>query len=67
MTVRFDKNIYDPRAVAAAAREFAGLAVFGVKTAGKETRVEIKSAKGGADESEIRDEFANYILFLMNK
>jgi hypothetical protein len=67
MTIKFNKNIYDPPAVAAAAGAFVDLAIFKIKATAKDVAVEIKSGNKKTDEGKIKDEFANYVLFLMNK
>jgi len=67
MTIKFNKDIYSPKAVAAAVRVFSVLADLKVKAVGRNTVVEIKNAKTPTDTCKIGDEFSNYVLFLMQK
>mgnify|MGYP006281503393 CR=1 FL=1 len=62
--ISFDKKIYTLKAIKGAVKEFKPWADFKIKQKNKKIQVEIKNLEAGI-QREIKDEFCNYVLFLV--
>ena len=66
VTIRFHKNLYKLPAIKTAARAFAELADFKIKTSGKYFSVNIANIRGEVVDVLV-DEYSNYVLSLMKR
>jgi len=64
ITVKFNKNLYNFKAIKLAIKEYQSLANFNLDQKGNYIRVELKDIDKEVIQI-IKDEFCNYVLFLM--
>jgi hypothetical protein len=66
MQIIFSKKLYSTKSVNQAIKQYAELAVFSVSEKKKEIVVTLKNIDSDV-KNVIRDEFCNYVLYLMKK
>jgi len=64
MVISFNKNLYNLKAVKSAIKEYQNLADFNLRQKGNYIQVELKNTDKEVRQI-IRDEFCNYVIFLM--
>jgi len=64
MIIRFNKNLYNLKAIKLAIKEYQNLADFSLRQKGSYFQLELKNIDKDV-KSIIKDEFCNYVLFLM--
>ncbi len=64
MEIKFNKKIYNLKAVKSTIRAYRGLADFDFKQKGAYIKVELKNINKDVEKI-IKDEFCNYVLFSM--
>ena len=62
--VKFNKNLYNLKAIKSAIKEYQKLADFNLRQKGNYIQVELKNIDKEVRQI-IRDEFCNYVIFLM--